>query len=152
MKTGMEWPLAALLAVFLAIMAFVSWTHTQGELATARVSILAAGEQLPPVAIPLAELATGWIVNAVFGVILTGAALALAAKAWRAWKKGQGRNKWQSGPNANYQQRAPQVRPPGDSEIMRLLMYQQLMAQNRPGTRMMVSQNENEPDDSDFAF
>jgi hypothetical protein len=145
MKTGMEWPLGGLVAVLALILLGNMWSGMQVDIAANQVQASAGASTLPAPALMLGE----WIVKAVVGLVMGGLVTAgIAAlvvwvrKQWRA----SAAPKWAPGPNANWgRERGPKA--VSDAELMRMMMYQQMAAQNggRMPARPMVQEVDDEP-------
>lgn len=146
MKTGMEGILAGLFALLLAVLGWNAYSMARVDMAVARVNAMALGHDLPPEALGLAKLGTGWIVSAAVGGVLAGLGATLAYKAWPLIKKrmkNDDRRKWVAGPNANYgRERGPKI--PTESELMRTMMLRQMMPQGSQMPRLEVH-DEDEP-------
>jgi len=133
MKTGMEWPLIGLFALLAALLGYSVWSGQQVNIASARVQALAAGQVLPVRnALGLSELALSLLVKIALGTFLAGAGAASAVKVWGYFQRRNQERSWRPGPNANYQQRQPQLKTPSELDLLRLSMYNNLAAQSRP--------------------
>lgn len=146
MKTGMEWGLAGLALVLVAVLGWSMWSNAQVDMAVGRVDALAAGQDLPPQTLGIAKLGIGWIVGAVVGTALTGFGVTMATKAWPLIKRritNDDKRRWVGGPNANYgRERAP--RAPSSDELMRTMLMRQMMSDGKT-PRMEVRHGDDEP-------
>jgi hypothetical protein len=143
MKTGMEWPLGGLVAVLALILLGNMWSGMQVDIAANQVQASAGASTLPAPALMLGE----WIVKAVVGLVLGGLVTA-GITALVVWVKKQLRPEptWKAGPNANWgRERGP--RAVSEAELMRMMMYQQMAAQNggRVPARPMVQEVDDDP-------
>jgi len=146
MKTGMEWPLGGLVAVLALILLGNMWSGMQVDIAATQVQASAGASTLPAPALLLGE----WIVKAVVGLVLGGlvtagitALVVWARKQLRATSNPQ---KWTPGPNASWgRERGP--RTVSEADLMRMMMYQQMAAQNggRVPARPMVQEVDDDP-------
>lgn len=154
MKTGMHYPLLGLLALMAVAVVGSIWRHTQTEIAIAQLTAQSMGADLPGGWLAFGEIGAYWVIKAIVGTLLAGAGTAVGLKIWNAWKKGKRQNAWVSGPNANYQQRQPSQKNVSDSDLYRMMLYQQMQTQNgtRPPRRAAQNRVVNDDDEPEIVF
>lgn len=139
MKTGMELPLLGLVLVVVLVMAWTAWQNMQVDIAAAQVQATAVGGSLTtPV-----MLAGEWIVKAFVGTIAGAFLMGLGGWIWVQVKKqvAPSEPRWKAGPNANWGREAA-PRTPSETELLRLMMYQQMRANGQKMPTMVREEEE----------
>lgn len=152
MKTGMHYPLLGLFALMAIAIIGSIWKHVQTEVAIAQLTAQSLGPDLPGGWLAFGEIGTFWVVKAILGSLLAGAGTAIGLKFWNAWKKKKRQNAWVSGPNANYQRQQPAPRGVSDSELYRMMLYQQMQNGVRPPRSSAQNRMVNDDDEPEIVF
>ena len=145
MKTGMEYPMIGLVALIALAILWNAWSGMRVDLSAAALDATITGQAAPAGV----TLAGEWIVKAIVGTVIGGAATAFFAAlvVWvrRQWISSQAPErggKWQGGQNT-YWGRQPKA--PSESEMMRMVLMQQMAANGqKPGAPMRISGGEDE--------
>lgn len=128
MKTGMEWPAAGIVIVVIAAMLFLSWQDAQVTLGADQVQAVTLGKEIPGWWVSIGELGISWVVKAAIGAVLAGFGATIAAKLWGLYQARQRAKHFQN--NYGYNQKQSSPRTPGEMELYRMMLYQQMLQQN----------------------
>jgi len=137
MKNGTEIYLIGLVCLVVAVFGWSIFSSQQVDLAAAQVGATVASGQLPMAAVISGQV-TGWALSSILGMVAVAVGSVAVAYARKMWKGRNGKRAWRNGPNAQWQQER-QPRPVSDAEMLKTMVYQQMLA-NNPGKRQTAQQ------------
>jgi hypothetical protein len=146
MKTQTEMTLIGLALVVVAVIAWAVLSAGQVDLAAAQVGAQVAAEKLPEAAVIGGQI-SGWALKTLLGIVAVAMATGLIAWLRQWWRKRKtDKRAWRSGPNANWQTERGTRATSGD-ELMRMLMMQQMLANNprRPAAQANLLKDDDFP-------
>lgn len=151
MKNGTETPLFLLVLVVVAVIGMSMWASTGVDRAAVQVNATVASAQLPEASSIISQL-SGWLVGGLIGIAITTIAtgLGLWIKSQMPRWFGRDKRRWQAGPNAGWQERAP--RQVSSDEMLRMMMMQQMMGQQQTRGRRMQQPQPDVDIDDDLRF